>query len=294
MSRRTEPDLSGKVMVITGANTGIGKETAVALAAMGATVVMTARTRAKGEEALAEVRRRSGSETVELGDLDLSSFASIRAFAAWMLDRHDRIDVLVNNAGLITDTRRETAEGFEEMFGVNHLGHFLLTDLLRERLVASAPARVVVLSSMAHRFALGGLNRTDLQGIHSFQGFSAYSQSKLANALFGMELARRLDGTGVTVNCVHPGAINSHFGGDGDTGALGRFIKVTGRFVLRSPKTGAKTSVLMASSRHPRIAGTTGGYFSHGRKWPASRRTRSTEEASWLWDESVRLVAEVS
>ncbi len=294
MPTTQQPDLTGKVIVVTGANAGIGKETAVALAAMGATVVMTARTRSKGEEALAEVRRRTGSDTVELGDLDLSSFASIRAFAAWLLDRHDRLDVLVNNAGLIVDTRRETAEGFEEMFGVNHLGHFLLVDLLRERLVASAPARVVVVSSVAHRFAIGGLVRSDLQSTQGFSGFPAYCRSKLANALFAAELARRLAGTGVTVNALHPGSINSHFGGDGDTGVLGAFIKVFGRIVLRSPKAGAKTTVLLASSTLPRVADTTGAYFSRGRAWKPSRQARDTEQAAWLWAESERLVAAAS
>jgi NAD(P)-dependent dehydrogenase (short-subunit alcohol dehydrogenase family) len=292
--RRSKPDLTGQVVVVTGANAGIGKETAVALAAMGATVVMTARARTKGEEAAAEARRRSGSEAVELGDLDLSSFASIRAFAAWFLDRHPRLDVLVANAGLILDTRRETAEGFEEMFGVNHLGHFLLTDLLRERLVASAPARVVVVSSALHRLAVTGLNRADLQSTRSFEGFTAYAHSKLANVSFALELARRLDGTGVTVNAVHPGIVNSRFGADGDTGALGAIISVLGRFVLRSARSGARTSVLLASSDEPRVASVTGGYFSHGRRWPPSAKARSVEEARWLWSESERVVAAAS
>ncbi|CAN5511778.1 SDR family oxidoreductase [soil metagenome] len=291
MSRTAPPDLTGQVVVVTGANAGIGLETAVALAELGATLVMTARTRSKGEAALAEVRRRSGNQHVVLGDLDLSSFASIRDFASWFLDRYERLDVLVNNAGLIVDTRRETAEGFEEMIGVNHLGHFLLTGLLQDRLVSSAPSRVVVVSSIAHRFALGGLNRSDLQSTYGFQGFAAYAQSKLANLLFANELARRLAGTGVTVNSVHPGSIRSHFGGDGDTGALGWFIKRLGWLVMRSPKAGARTSVKLASSRDPRVADASGTYWSHGRRWLASRRARSEDEARWLWDESERLVA---
>lgn len=291
MQTQVQPDLTGKVIVVTGANTGIGKETAVGLASMGATVVTTARDRAKGEAALADVRRRSGSDLVELGDLDLASFASIRAFAGWLLDRHPRLDVLVNNAGLIVDSRQETEEGFEMMFGVNHVGHFLLTDLLRERLVASAPARIVVLSSFAHRTAIGGLDRSDLDATGSFKGFNRYAQSKLANTLFGLQLARRLEGTGVTVNCVHPGAINSHFGGDGDAGLMGWFIKVFGRFVLQSPKTGARTSILLASSTDPEIAGQTGGYWSHRRRWKPSRRARNPAEARWLWEETERLIA---
>ena len=294
MARSAAPDLTGKVVLVTGANAGIGKETAAALAGLGATVVMTARTRSKGEEALAEVEQRSGNPSVVLGDLDLGSFASIQAFAAWFLESFDRLGVLINNAGLITDVRRETAEGFEEMFGVNHLGHFLLTDLLRDRLVASAPARVVVVSSFAHRWAVGGLSRTDLQTTRSFRGFSAYGRSKLANALFALELARRLDGTGVTVNAVHPGSINSHFGGDGDTGVLGWFIKVFGGIVLRSLEAGARTSVLLASSTDPKVASATGGYWSHGRRWRPSRQARDVEQARWLWEESERLVASAS
>lgn len=288
------PDLTGKVMVITGANSGIGKEAVVDLAGAGATVVMTARSRVKGEAALAEVRQRSGSPRVELGDLDLASFASVRAFAAWFLERYDRLDVLVANAGLVLDARQETDEGFEMMFGVNHLGHFLLTDLLRHRLVASAPARVVVVSSVAHRFAIGGLDRSDLQAIYTFNGVNRYSQSKLANALFAFEAARRLDGTSVTVNCLDPGSINSGFGGDGDTATLGRLIKVFGRVALRTPKVGARTMIMLAGSDSPQVAGVTGGYFSHGRRWPASRRARDPEAARWLWEHSEELVSAAS
>jgi NAD(P)-dependent dehydrogenase (short-subunit alcohol dehydrogenase family) len=291
---KVRPDLSGKVIVVTGANSGIGLETSAALAEMGATVVMTARSRAKGEEAVAEVRRRSGSSTVELADLDLASFASIRAFAASFLATHDRLDVLVCNAGLMLDTRTETTERFETMFGVNHVGHFLLTDLLLDRLKASAPSRIIVLSSLAHRAALGGIDRADLDAVGSFSGFNRYAQSKLANAQFAFELARRLEGTGVTANAVHPGSINSGFAGDGDTGVMGWFIKVFGRYVLRSPKGGAKTTVLLASSDLPRIAGASGGYYSHGRRWRPSRQARNQEAARWLWEETERRIAAVS
>lgn len=294
MTNGRTPDLRAKVVVVTGANSGIGLETASALASMGATVVMTARDRAKGEAALAEVRERSGNDSTELADLDLASFASVRAFAAWLLDRHDRIDVLVCNAGLILDSRRETAEGFEMMFGVNHLGHFLLFDLLRERLVASAPASVVVVSSVAHRFAIGGLDESDLNAIGSFDGFLRYSQSKLANLLFSNEAARQLTGTGVTVNAVHPGLINSGFGRDGDTTALAALSQVFGRIALRSPKGGARTSVMLASSNQPKVAGVSGKYFSHGRPQLASRRGRDVDAARWLWEESERLVAAAS
>jgi NAD(P)-dependent dehydrogenase (short-subunit alcohol dehydrogenase family) len=287
----TSPDLTGKVVIVTGANAGIGLETACGLADLGATVVLAVRSAERGAAAKSEIERRTGSTSVVVGSLDLASFASIRAFAAWFLDEFDRLDVLVNNAGLILDARRETAEGFEEMFGVNHLGHVLLTSLLLDRLVQSAPSRVVVVSSFAHRLAIGGIRRSDLQHVDGFRGFAVYCHSKLANALYALELARRLEGTGVTVHAVHPGAINSHFGGDGDTGVLGWFIKVFGRVVLRSPRFGARTSILLASSDDLRVAGTTGGYWSWKRRWPPSRRARDRAEAAWLWDESERLIA---
>jgi len=288
------PDMDGKVVVVTGANSGIGLETATVLASMGAPVVMTSRDRVKGEAALSEVRERSGNDDTELGDLDLASFASIRSFAAWLLDRHDRLDVLVCNAGLILDTRQETDEGFEMMFGVNHLGHFLLFDLLRQRLVASAPSRVVVVSSVAHRFAIGGLDRSDLNAVASFDGFSRYSQSKLANLLFASEAARRLEGTGVTVNALHPGLIRSGFARDGDTSALALLSRLFGPVALRSPKAGARTTITLASSDEPRVAGASGRYFSHGRAQLASHRGRDPDAARWLWEESERLVAAAS
>jgi retinol dehydrogenase-12 len=284
-----QPDLTGRVVLVTGANSGIGLETAAGLAALGATVVMAARSPAKGEAAVADVRARTGNQAVELGVLDLSSFASIRAFAAWFLERHERLDVLVNNAGLMLSERRETAEGFEEMFGVNHLGHFLLTDLLLDRLKASAPSRVVVLSSTAHRYVPRGLRRDDLQSTRRFRGFPTYCRSKLANLHFARELARRLDGTGVTVNAVHPGSINSHFAAD--TAVLGRVMGVVGRVVLRTPAVGARTPILLASSTEPRIADSTGGYWSRGRRWRPSRAARRDDTARWLWEESERLVA---
>ncbi len=289
-SRTSAPDLTGRTVLVTGANSGIGLATAADLAALGATVVMTARDVGKGEAARAEVVRRSGNDQVVLGNLDLASLASVRRFAAWFLDEFGELHVLVNNAGLITDERRETTDGFETMFGVNHLGHFLLTDLLRDRLVASAPSRVVVVTSVAHRWVPGGLDRGDLQSTRSFRGAKAYGRSKLANVLFARELARQLVGTGVTVNAVHPGSVNTHFGTDGDTGAMAWWITTFGRYVLRTPEQGARTSVLLASSEELDVAGTTGGYWSHGRRWQPSRAGRDAEAGRWLWAESARLV----
>jgi NAD(P)-dependent dehydrogenase (short-subunit alcohol dehydrogenase family) len=201
------PELDGRTIVVTGGNSGIGKEAAVELAGMGAHVVVAARNRAKGETALAEIKQRSGRDTAELADLDLASIASIRAFADSFLASHNRLDVLLNNAGLTLRKRRETADGFEMVFGVNHLGHFLLTSLLRDRLVASAPARVVNVASTAHHYARRGLDFDDLMATNRYHSFLVYGRSKLANILFSRELARRLDGTGVTANSVHPGFV---------------------------------------------------------------------------------------
>ncbi|HRW39155.1 MAG: SDR family oxidoreductase [Acidimicrobiales bacterium] len=287
-------DLAGQVVIVTGANSGIGFETALALAEGGATVVMAGRSEAKVARAVEEVAERTGSTRVVAGALDLASFASIRSFAAWFLDEFDRLDVLVNNAGLVLDERRETEEGFEQMFGVNHLGHFLLTDLLRERLVASAPARVINVASVAHRAARRGMTRDDLQHERRFRSFAVYGESKLANVLFTRELARRLDGTGVIVHCVHPGSINSGFGADGDAAVLGSLIALLGRVVLRSPRFGARTQVWLASTDDPAVVGTTGGYFSWKRRWRPSRAARRPDEARWLWEQSERLIAAAS
>ena len=290
----TGEDMRGRTVVVTGANSGIGYETAVALAGMGATVVMAVRTPAKGEAARAQLLARTGApeERVVLGELDLASFASIRSFAAWFLDAYDRLDILVDNAGLILSERSETAEGYEMTFGVNHLGHFLLTDLLAERLVASAPSRVVVVASTAHRWAVRGLDRADLQSTRRYRSMQVYGRSKLANVQFALELARRLEGTGVTVNAVHPGSINSHFGGDGDTGVMSWWMGRFGRYVLRTPEAGARTQVMLAASDAPEVLGQTGGYWSYQRRWKPSRQARSREAQSWLWEASRRMVDE--
>jgi len=281
--------LSGKVVVITGANSGIGKETAVVLARSGATVVLTSRDRAKGEVALEAVRARSGGAgRVELGDLDLASFRSIRRFAAQVLDRHDRLDVLVNNAGLILEHRLFTDEGFEMMMGVNHLGPFLLTNLLLDRLRASAPARIVNVSSIAHRTASIESLRSDLMSELTFEGTRVYGESKLANVLHANELARRLDGTGVTANSLHPGIIRSGFARDGDTTGMNVLFSVLRPFLM-SPGRGARTTIHVATST--KVDGITGRYFVRRRLRRPSAAARNVDAARWLWDESARLVA---
>ena len=204
-------------MLITGGNTGIGKETAVALARGGAQVVFTTRDATKGETARAEIRDRSGSDAVDVMELDLAQLASVREFANRWGAQHDHLDVLVNNAGVLIGSRRETIDGYEMTFQVNHLGPFLLTNLMRDQLIAGDDARVVNVASAVHTSARSGLDFDDLQATRRYRSFAVYSRSKLANILFTRELARRWDDTGVTANSVHPGFVASRFGRDGDT-----------------------------------------------------------------------------
>jgi NAD(P)-dependent dehydrogenase (short-subunit alcohol dehydrogenase family) len=282
------PELEGKVVAITGANAGIGKETAVALAGMGATVVMTSRDPGRGAAALAEVRERSGSTAVDLMQLDLASFQSIRACAAGLLDRYDRLDVLVANAGLVMSKRTETVEGFETTFGVNHLGHFYLTSLLFDRLRTGDPSRVVVVSSAAHKMVRRGLDFDDLQCTRHYRAFDAYSRSKLANVYFTRELARRLTDSGSVANAAHPGYVASHFARDGDL-YLEPVIKLGAKLFAISPEEGARTSVYLASS--PEVEGVNGGYYVKCR--PASVSTIAQDDiaARRLWDASEALIA---
>ena len=284
--------MAGKNVVITGGNTGIGKEAAVGLAGLGAHVVITSRNEERGRAARDEIVERSGNQAVEVMPLDLASFRSIRSFAADVLDRFDRLDVLVNNAGLTLQRRRETEDGFEETFGVNHLGHFLLTDLLVERLRATAPARVVVVSSNAHKSARRGLDFDDLQGERRYRWMDAYNKSKLANLYFTRELARRLDGTDVTVNALHPGFVRSDFGRDGDLGGIyGWGIKYLASPFAISPERGARTTIYLASS--PEVDGVTGGYFYKCKPATPSTVAQDDAAARRLWDVSDELVASV-
>jgi len=290
--------MSGKVVLITGANSGIGKEAAVDLARLGATVVITARSELRGGKALAEVRRRSRrpDDQVQLLPLDLSKFSSIRACADRVLDRYDRLDVLVNNAGGIISDRRVTDEGFEMMFGVNHLGHFLLTQLLLDRIVQSAPARIINVSSIAHKLA-GAMTWSDLQHERLFNGTMVYNESKLANVLFTMELARRLEGTGVTVNCLHPGAVRSGFGNAEDTRGVERLVVMLGKPFMITSHRGAQPIVRLAA--HPEHAEVTGGYFVGGYLTRCSQHKPSpagsdAEAARRLWDVSEQLISSVS
>jgi retinol dehydrogenase-14 len=283
--------MGDQTVVVTGANAGVGRETAAGLVDLGARVVLTARDEAKGADAAERIRARGGPGTVEVAVLDLASFASIRRFARETAPRLGRLDVLVNNAGLVQLDHTVTEDGFETTFGVNHLGHFLLTTLLLDQLRASAPARVVVVSSVAHRSARAGLDFDDLQAERAYSPVGAYNRSKLANLYFTWELARRLAGDGVTANALHPGFVGSRLGRDGDGGLLGDMVMTLARPFAISPARGARTSVYLASS--PAVAAVTGKYFVRCRERRPARVATDDDAARRLWAVSEELVASV-
>ena len=284
-------DMTGKIVLITGGNAGIGKQAAIALAKRGAKVVFTARNVRKGDVARAEIREAADSKQVECMSLDLASFASIERFAKEFLARYPRLNVLILNAGLVLDHRNETEDGFETTFGVNHLGHFYLTSLLRERLEASAPARLVVVASDYHRAAPEGLDFDDLMHRRKFRGWKVYARSKLANVLFARALAKRIEPSKVTVNALHPGMVRTSFGGDGDLGNPVQRIgwKLLSPFMINAEK-GARTTVYLASS--PEVEGESGGYYVRCQLTKPSRAARDDEAAERLWTLSEALIAE--
>jgi retinol dehydrogenase 14 len=268
--------LRGRTVVVTGASSGIGAAGAVHLARLGATVVPVGR----DERRLAKVAAEVGGEGLRA---DFASLEAVRQLADELLARHERIDVLVNNAGLIAGRRRLSADGFELTFAVNHLAPFLLTNLLLDRLRASAPARVVTTSSVAHHGGLIDLD--DLQGERRWSSMGAYSNSKLANILFTRELARRLEGGGVVANCFHPGVIRTRLTRRANP-LLNLGARVAAPF-LGSPKSGAETLVWLASS--PEAAEVSGGYFEDRRPGRASAQSQDDALAAALWDRSAEL-----
>ena len=277
--------------VVTGATAGIGLATARELVRRGGRVLLVGRDDRRGAEALADVRAAApaGGGTAEFLRADLSRQAEVRAAAAEIRARHPRVHVLVNNAGAVFDTRQESADGIELTLALNHLAYWLLTVELLEPLRAagaeSGDARVVVVASDAHTGARAGLARDDLELRRSWSSLGAYAQSKLANVMFAYALARRLAGTGVTANALHPGVIGSNFA-RGQGGPMGWFFRVARPF-LRSPERGAETSVHLAADAS--LAGATGGYYKDRR--PARSSPPSYDEAAqeWLWAESARL-----
>ena len=248
--------MQGKICMITGANSGIGKATALGLAQMGATVVLVSRDRARGEEAQNEIKAKSGNDAIDLLLADLSSQQSIRQLVADFKQRYTRLHVLINNAGVFALTRRETVDGLEKSFAVNVLAPFLLTNLLLDVIKASAPARIVNVSS--NQQEANHLKLDDLQLEKSYRPMRAYAQSKLAVVLFTYELARRLEGTGVTANCLHPGFVATNIAQRDLVLPARLATKLIFRFGT-SPEKGAKTSLYLATS--PDVEGVTGKYF---------------------------------
>ncbi|WNG22244.1 SDR family oxidoreductase [Cystobacter fuscus] len=276
--------MQGKVCLITGATSGIGLESARALAAQGATVVLSGRDPGRGEAALAEVRRTVPDAKLDLMLADLTSLASVRKLAGDFQVKYSRLDVLLNNAGLILNERKLTVDGFETTFATNHLAHFLLTHLLLDLLKASGASRVVNVSSEGHRLgSLGYLD--DLQGERRFNGILAYDNSKLANVLFTRALARRLAGKKVTTNSLHPGVVRSSFGLN-NQGFFKFIFQMAGPLMISAEK-GARTSVYLASS--PEVEGVSGKYFSKCKVARESKAAQSDEGAEKLWRKSADL-----
>jgi NAD(P)-dependent dehydrogenase (short-subunit alcohol dehydrogenase family) len=277
--------MSGKVCLVTGANSGIGLVTARELVRMGADVILSCRDERKGEAARAEIRQATGRDVTAILYADFASLDDVRRLAAEVQGIGRPLHVLVNNAGLMLTERRTTREGFEYTFGVNHLAPFLLTELLREHLRKSGEARIVNVASRAHKRAQ--LDFDDLQSERSFDGWTVYCRSKLCNVLFNLELARRLEGTGITANSLHPGVVATGFGRE-STG-LWKTILAIGRPFMTSPEGGARTSIYLASD--PSVRGVSGKYFAACRPATPSKAGQSRSDASRLWEISERLVA---
>jgi NAD(P)-dependent dehydrogenase (short-subunit alcohol dehydrogenase family) len=271
-------DLTGRIVVLTGATSGIGLETARALASARATLALVSRDRSKSDEVVRRLRAESGNPLVEGHVADLSSLAEVRRVSGELLDRYPAIHVLVNNAGALYTRREETVEGIERTWALNVLAPFLLTHLLLDRMIASAPARVVNVASTAH--ARGRLNLADPEGKARYSGFGAYSQSKLALVMETYELARRLDGTGVTANSLHPGFVATRWGRN-NRGLASALLGGAMALFAISAKKGARTSVYLASS--PEVAGVTGRYFARERAVASSARSHLPQDARALW-----------
>ena len=286
----SQATLEGKTVIVTGANTGIGKETALDLATRGARVIMACRNLRKAEDALKEIVQKSGNKNIVAKRLDLASLKSVREFAEDVNNNEARLDVLVNNAGLFAKTLTTTEDGFETSMGVNHLGHFLLTNLLLDLLKKSAPSRIVVVSSGAHSnwpFTTTGFNFENMNGGINYSPFAAYGQSKLANILFTRELARRLNGTGVTANSLHPGAIKTDIARDLPI-LMHIFFNYIFPHFAKTSYEGAQTSIHVAVSEE--LDGVTGLYFADCKEKKPGETALDDEAAQKLWQVSAELV----
>lgn len=273
------------IVVITGANSGVGKAISIELAKTGALIVMLCRSKERGIKALQEVRVLSGNDSVELMLCNLGSLKSVRDFCKEFKTKYKKLNVLINNAGVTLPGYHQTVDGYELHFGVNHLGHFLLTNELLDLIIASAPARIINVASGAHK--IGKIYFEDVNIMKNYTFWRAYAQSKLANILFTYELAEKLKGTGVTANCLHPGAVATNMGINRDTG-FGTTITRMLKPFFQTPEKGAETAIYLATSNE--IEGVTGKYFYRKRPVPSSKRSYDKVEAKKLWDLSKKMV----
>ena len=270
--------MNGKVVIVTGANAGMGLAAVTELAKAGAEVIMACRSRQRGEQARAKALAESGAAHIELMLCDLGNFESIRSFCASFAERYSRLDVLINNAGVVSLKRELTDDGYESMLGVNHLGHFLLITELLGLLHASPQGRIVVVSSGAYK--IGHIHFDDMNLQHGFNVVKGYAQSKLANILFTRELARRLEGSNVTVNCLHPGAVGTSLGVNRETG-FGKSVYALLRPFFLTPLEGADTALHLASSQEGGTA--SGNYYYKKKRQNLSGRANDDETAKRLW-----------
>ena len=279
--------IQGKRVLITGGTSGIGRATAEQLARRGAQVTITSRSNEHARAVAAELSATTGREVVG-AELDLSSLGAVRTFAADGVIHRDRLDVLINNAGTMSGKRRLTVDGYEWTIAVNHLGPFLLTNLLEPLLTAGAPSRVITVSSENHRGAKRGLDLDDLQMTTGYSASKAYAASKLANILFTAELDRRLRSSGVTARALHPGVVATNFGKDANSPRWMALAMTLLKPVLASPAKGAATSVFLAEAQPPALDA--GLYWASGKPKEPSAAALDTEAARDLWELSERLV----
>jgi NAD(P)-dependent dehydrogenase (short-subunit alcohol dehydrogenase family) len=276
-------ELQDKVYLVTGANAGIGKSTALALAQRGATVVMVCRDRVRGEAAQAEMKAISGNDHIDLLIGDMTSLTSVRQLAQEVQTNYPQLHALINNAGGTYAKRSLTSDGIESTLALNYIGPFLLTTLLLDQLKANAPSRIVNVASMVHKF--GKLKFDDLQSEQKYASLSVYGQAKLAFIMFTYELARRLDGTGVTANVLHPGGVATSYVGDNLIGKLSKLVLLT-------PEQGAQTSIYLASS--PEVEHVSGTYFTKSKAVASSKASYDEQKQQQLWQITEALIAEKS
>ncbi|NVM54339.1 MAG: SDR family oxidoreductase [Candidatus Helarchaeota archaeon] len=272
--------MNGKIVMITGANSGIGKATTLGLAEMGATIVMVCRNRERGEDAFLEIKEKTGNPKIDLLIADLSSQQEIRNLVKEFKSKYQQLDILINNAAVVLSKRQTTVDGLETVFATNHLAPFLLTNLLLDVLKASAPARIINITSGLHSRAK--MDFDDLQSEKKFGAFWTYNKSKLALMLFTYELARRLEGSGVTVNVVHPGVARTNLGRD-----MNWFSRGFTKIFFKSPKKCAETPIYVASS--PDLEGVNGKYLANKKEKQSSKESYNEADAKRLWEISAEL-----